>query len=104
VLPGFRLSLGLTLSYLSLLVLVPLSTLVLRAATLGGDTFWAAVSAPRVLHACGLSLGAALAATMLNALLGGVSPGASCATRSQGAGSPMPWSTCRWRCRRPSRA
>lgn len=72
VLPGFRLSLGLTLSYLSLLVLVPLSTLVLRAATLGGDTFWAAVSAPRVLHACGLSLGAALAATTLNALLGGV--------------------------------
>ena len=44
VLPGFRLSLGYTLAYLGLLVMVPLAACFLKAATLPFDRFWAAVS------------------------------------------------------------
>jgi sulfate transport system permease protein len=70
VLPGFGLALGFTLLYLSLVVLVPLSTLFWKSASLGPADFWRAVSAPRVLASYKLTLGASLAAAAINAAFG----------------------------------
>ena len=47
VLPGFGLTLGFTVFYLSVIVLIPLSALVLKTFTLSWDQFWAAISSPR---------------------------------------------------------
>jgi sulfate transport system permease protein len=66
VLPGFRLTLGTTLFYLCLIVLVPLAALVAKTFTLGWEPFWAAVSSPRVLAAYRLTFGASFAAALLN--------------------------------------
>jgi sulfate transport system permease protein len=70
VLPGFKLTFGFTLFYLSLVVLVPLSTLFFRSAALGADGFWAAVTSPRVLASYRLTFGASLAAALVNAAFG----------------------------------
>src|SRR5215204_5962153 len=70
VLPGFGLSLGFTLLYLSLIVLIPLGGLFLKSATLSWDVFWATVTDPRVLASYRLSLGTSLAAAMVNAFFG----------------------------------
>jgi sulfate transport system permease protein len=70
VLPGFGLTLGFTLTYLGLLVLLPLSTLFVRTAGLGWHRFWATVTAPRVLAAYRLTFGASLAAAAANAVFG----------------------------------
>ena len=70
VLPGFTLSLGFTVLYLSLIVLIPLSALVINTLTMGWDAFWATVSSPRVLASYRLSFGAALAAAAVNAVFG----------------------------------
>ncbi|TXF13446.1 sulfate ABC transporter permease subunit CysT [Pelomicrobium methylotrophicum] len=70
VLPGFRLSLGYAVAYLSLIVLIPLSTIFLKTATMTWDQFWNAVSAPRVVASYKLSFGAALAAAAINAVFG----------------------------------
>jgi len=66
VLPGFRLTLGCTLLYLCLIVLIPLSALVLKTFTLSWDQFWAAVSSPRVLASYRLTFGASFAAALVN--------------------------------------
>jgi sulfate transport system permease protein len=70
VLPGFRLTLGFTLFYLSLVVLVPLSTLFVRGAGLGLAGFWAAVASPRVVASYELTFGASLVAALVNAAFG----------------------------------
>ncbi len=70
VLPGFGLSLGYTLFYLSLIVLIPLLALVFKAFTLTWPQFVEAVSAPRVLAAYKLSLGASLLAASVNLVFG----------------------------------
>ena len=70
VLPGFRLTLGYTLLYLGLIVLIPLSALVLKTLTLSWDQFWAAVSSPRVLASYRLTFGASLLAAVVNAGFG----------------------------------
>jgi sulfate/thiosulfate transport system permease protein len=70
VLPGFGLTLGCTLSYLGLLILLPLSTLLVTSAGLGVDGFWHAVTTPRVLASYRLTLGASLAAAMINVVFG----------------------------------
>jgi sulfate/thiosulfate transport system permease protein len=70
VLPGFGLTLGYTLLYLSLIVLVPLSALVLRAASLPWEQLWTTVTDPRVLASYRLTLGASLVAASLNAAFG----------------------------------
>ncbi|MGI6610149.1 MAG: sulfate ABC transporter permease subunit CysT [Limnochordia bacterium] len=69
-LPGFGLTLGLTMLYVSLLVLIPIVVVFIRAAGMGWTAFWAAVSAPRVVTAYRLSLVAAGASACLNALFG----------------------------------
>src|SRR6185312_3721891 len=68
--PGFGLSLGLTLFYLTGIVLVPLLALVLRPFSLHLEDFWTAISAPRVLAALRLSFGTALAAAAIDSLFG----------------------------------
>ena len=70
VLPGFGLSLGYTLFYLCLIVLIPLGALVLKSASLGWAAFWATVTAPRVLASYQLTFGASLAAALVNAVFG----------------------------------
>ena len=70
VLPGFHITLGYTLLYLSLLVLIPLSTLVLKTLSLSWPQFWDAVTAPRVLAAYRLTFGASLIAATVNAVMG----------------------------------
>jgi sulfate transport system permease protein len=70
VLPGFGLALGFTVFYLSLVVLIPLSTLFWKSAGLGWAGFWQAVTAPRVLASYKLTFGAALVAAAVNGVFG----------------------------------
>jgi sulfate transport system permease protein len=70
VLPGFGLTLGFTLCYLSLIVLIPLAGLILAAAGLGWSGFWSAVTTPRVLAAFRVSFGTSLIAALINAFFG----------------------------------
>jgi sulfate transport system permease protein len=70
VLPGFRLTLGYTLFYLCLIVLIPLSALVLKSLGMSWDQFWAAVSSPRVLASYRLTFGASLIAALVNVVFG----------------------------------
>jgi len=69
-LPGFGLSLGITLAYLGLLILIPLATIPLRAATMGWERFVEVALAPRTLAAFRLSFGCALAAATINVVFG----------------------------------
>jgi sulfate transport system permease protein len=70
VLPGFGLSLGFTLLYLGLVVLIPLSTLFWRSSGLGWGGFWHAVTAPRVVASYRLTFGASLVAAAVNGAFG----------------------------------
>jgi sulfate transport system permease protein len=70
VLPGFGLSLGFTLGYLSLLVLIPLATIFVKSAGLGWAGFWEAATTPRVLASYRVTFGTAFAAATLNAIFG----------------------------------
>jgi sulfate/thiosulfate transport system permease protein len=70
VLPGFGITLGFTIVYLSLLVLIPLAGLFWKSASLSGAEFLAAVGSPRALAAYRLSFGAAFAAAAVNAFFG----------------------------------
>ncbi|HTS70904.1 MAG TPA: sulfate ABC transporter permease subunit CysT [Terriglobia bacterium] len=70
VLPGFGLAMGWTIFYLSLIVLVPLSTLVIRSASLTWVQFWSVATGPRALAAYRLSFMASLVAALINGLFG----------------------------------
>jgi sulfate/thiosulfate transport system permease protein len=70
VLPGFGLSLGYTILYLSLIVLIPLAAVVGKTVTLSWGAFWATVTAPRVLASYRLTFGSALLAALCNGVFG----------------------------------
>jgi sulfate transport system permease protein len=70
VLPGFGLTLGYTLTYLSLIVLIPLAALFFKSASLPWEKFWHAVTEPRVMASYRLTFGASLVAATINAVLG----------------------------------
>ncbi|MHA3059720.1 sulfate ABC transporter permease subunit CysT [Acinetobacter sp. ANC 4636] len=70
VLPGFGLSLGFTLLYLSIIVLVPLSAIFIKSLGIGWSGFWEIISSARILKALQLSFTTALAAALLNVFLG----------------------------------
>ena len=70
VLPGFNLSLGYTLVYLSLIVLVPLAAAFIKTSTLTLEQFWAVTTSPRVLASYRLTFGASLIAATINAVFG----------------------------------
>lgn len=70
VLPGFGLSLGYTLVYLSLIVLIPLAAVFIKTTELSWEQFWNVVSSPRVVASYKLSFGASLLAAAINAVFG----------------------------------
>ena len=70
VLPGFNLTLGYTVFYLCLIVLIPLSALVFKTLNLTLDQFWAAISSPRVVASYQLTFGASLLAASVNVVFG----------------------------------
>src|SRR4051812_19996383 len=72
VIPGFSLTLGFTLFYLALVVLIPLSAVFLKTFTMSWDGFWRAVTSERVVASYRLSFGASLIAAGLNVLFGGI--------------------------------
>jgi len=72
VIPGYGLTLGYVLAYLSLIVLIPLASLLLRPVELGWQGFWQVVTSARVLAALELSFGAALAAALINMVFGSI--------------------------------
>jgi len=70
VIPGFGLTLGITLSYLGLIVIIPLCVLFLEASDAGLAKFWTEVTAPRTLAAFRVSFGTAAFAAFINAVFG----------------------------------
>ncbi|MFA6172939.1 MAG: sulfate ABC transporter permease subunit CysT [Kiritimatiellales bacterium] len=70
VLPGFGLTLGFTIFYLSLIVLIPLSAVFIKTATLTWPEFWHTVTSPRVLQSYKLSFGASILAAVINGVFG----------------------------------
>ncbi|SDL99199.1 sulfate transport system permease protein [Janthinobacterium sp. OK676] len=72
VMPGFKLSLGFTLFYLALIVLIPLSSVFLKTFTMTWDAFFSAVTSDRVMASYRLTFGASLIAALLNVVFGGI--------------------------------
>ena len=70
VLPGFNLSLGYTIFYLSLIVLIPLSAAFIKTTELSLNEFWAVVSTPRVVASYKLTFGASFITALINAAFG----------------------------------
>lgn len=70
IIPGFGPTLGYTVFYLSLIVLVPLSAAFLKASSLGLTQFWHVVTAPRAVASYEITFGAALLAAFLNLIFG----------------------------------
>lgn len=72
VIPGFGISLGFTLFYLALIVLIPLSAVFLNTSTMSWADFWATVTSERVMASYRLSFGASLIAAAINVVFGGI--------------------------------
>jgi sulfate transport system permease protein len=72
VLPGFGLSLGFTLTYLALIVLIPLSAVFLKTFTMEWQAFWETVTSARVVASYKLTFGAALLAATINVVFGAI--------------------------------
>jgi len=72
ILPGFGLTLGYTLVYLTAIVLLPVALLILRSSSLGLDGLWAIATEPRVLAALRISFGMSLAAAGINVVFGAI--------------------------------
>jgi sulfate transport system permease protein len=70
ILPGFGISLGYTLLYLTLIVLIPLSAVFIKSAGMGWEGFWAAVASPRVVASYKISFGTSLVAALVNVFVG----------------------------------
>ncbi|MGE8548547.1 sulfate ABC transporter permease subunit CysT [Alcaligenes sp. Marseille-Q7550] len=71
-LPGFGLTFGFTVTYLSLIVLIPLAAVFLKTTALSWEQFWATVTAPRVLASLKLTFGTAVAAALINGVFGAI--------------------------------
>ena len=72
VIPGFGLSLGFTIFYLALIVLIPLSAVFLKTFTMSWEAFWSAVTSERVVASYKLTFGASLIGAALNVVFGGI--------------------------------
>lgn len=70
VIPGFGLSMGFTVTYLGLIILIPLAALFIKAAGLGFSEWWALLTSPRVIAATKLTFGASAAAASVSMVLG----------------------------------
>ncbi|MBC3918530.1 sulfate ABC transporter permease subunit CysT [Undibacterium sp. CY18W] len=72
VIPGFHLSLGFTLFYLGLIVLIPLSAVFLKTFTMTWEAFWNTVTSERVIASYKLTFGASLLGALINVFFGGI--------------------------------
>ncbi|BDT60692.1 sulfate ABC transporter permease [Massilia varians] len=72
VIPGFGISLGFTIFYLAMIVLIPLSAVFLKTFTMSWDAFWSAVTSERVMASYRLTFGASLLAAFINVIFGGI--------------------------------
>jgi sulfate transport system permease protein len=70
VIPGFGLALGFSLTYLSLIVLIPLAALVIKTSSLGFEEFWRIATDPRTVASLRVSFGISFAAAAVNAIFG----------------------------------
>jgi sulfate transport system permease protein len=70
VLPGFGITMGFTLLYLSLIVLIPLAGIIVKTTQQSWETFWQTVTSPRVLASIEVSLTTSFAAAIVNAVFG----------------------------------
>jgi sulfate transport system permease protein len=70
IIPGFGLTLGFALTYLSLIVLIPIAALIIKSSALGWDGFWRQALEPRTLAALRVSFGLSLIAAAINAVFG----------------------------------
>jgi sulfate transport system permease protein len=70
IIPGFGLTFGITLTYLGLIVIIPLAVMFAQASTAGWAKIWAELSSPRTLSAFRVSFGCALLAALINAVFG----------------------------------
>ncbi len=86
ILPGFGLAMGITVAYLSVLVLIPLSTIFLNTAHMGWHHFWSVVTSPRVEAAYRISFGASFLAAIIDSMLGFIAAWALTRYRFIGAG------------------
>ena len=72
VMPGFGLTLGFTILYLALIVLIPLSAVFLKTFTMTWEAFWSAVTSERVMASYRLTFGASLIGALINVVFGGI--------------------------------
>jgi sulfate/thiosulfate transport system permease protein len=70
VIPGFGISMGFTISYLSLIILIPLAALFLKAANLGAAQWWEILTSARMIAAAKLTFGASAAAALVSTIFG----------------------------------
>lgn len=70
IIPGFGVTLGFTLAYLTLIVIIPLSSLFFEAATVSWQQFWQTISSDRVIHSYKISFGISLLAALINTFFG----------------------------------
>ncbi|MCX7712449.1 MAG: sulfate ABC transporter permease subunit CysT [Chthoniobacterales bacterium] len=70
ILPGFHLTLGICLTYLTLLVFIPLSTIFIRSSGLGWESFWRAITSPQVIASYKVTFGISFLASLTNAFFG----------------------------------
>ncbi len=70
IFPGFKLTMGFTLFYLGLIVLIPMSAVAFKASQLGWENFWNVITAPRVMASYRLSFGLSIVAGLINAFFG----------------------------------
>ncbi len=104
ILPGFPLALGITLAYLGVIVVLPLTALALRPWELGLGGIWRSLTEERVLDALRLSFGISALAALINAPLGLLIAWVLVRYEFPAAACSTPWSICRSPCRPPSRA
>jgi sulfate/thiosulfate transport system permease protein len=70
VIPGFGLTLGYTILYLSLIVIIPLSAVVFKTTSLSWGAFWETVTSPRVMASYRLTFSVSIAAALLDGIFG----------------------------------
>ena len=93
-LPGFGLSIGVTLTYLGLLVVIPLSTVIIKTTSMSASQFWATISSDRAIASYGLSIGASLVPSSHCAREGANAHGRSTQTNTRNFANPTRiWST-----------
>jgi len=100
VLPGFKLTLGYTVLYLGLIVLIPLACTFWKTSELTWGQFWHVVTAPRVLASYRLSFGASFLAALTNLFFGLLVAWVLVRYQFGANGSWTRWWTCPSHCRR----